>query len=257
MPVPKGQLLTFLYTDDLARSVSFYRDVLDLEPVVDQGAVMIFRVNDGAYLGVADLPNRPRGTDGVMVTFVCDVDTTFARLEARGVTFESPPDLYMHGTVYGAFFRDPDGYRLEIQEFRDARWDALFPLEDDARIYSGAPFEALAGYARAVVDGDHVRVSGTTGFDPATMTFPADVEAQAERCFANIASALAQAGCSLADLVGVRVYCASREEFQRIKPIIKKHCDAARPTNTSIICGLDRDEMRVEVEAVAKRRRPR
>jgi enamine deaminase RidA (YjgF/YER057c/UK114 family) len=160
----------------------------------------------------------------------------------------------MNGTAYGAFFRDPDGYRLEIQEFADPRWDALFPAEDGERIYSGAPFEALAGYCRAVVDGDYVRVSGTTGFDPATMAFPDTVEAQAENCFANIRSALAKAGCTLADLVSVRVYIASREEFQRIKPIIKQHCDAARPTNTSIICGLDREEMRVEVEAIARRR---
>lgn len=254
MAVPKGQLLTFLYTDQLARSVAFYRHVLDLEPVIDQGSVVIFRVNAGAYLGVSDLPHRPRGTDGVMVTFVVDVDATYAKLQARGIAFEGPPALYMDGTVYAAFFRDPDGYRLEIQEFRDPRWDALF-AEDGARIYSGAPFEAQSGYARAVVDGDHVRVAGTTGFDAATMTYPDTVEAQAENCFANIEAALAKAGCTLHDLVTVRVYCASREEFHRIKPIVRKHCDAARPTNASIICGLDREEMRVEVEALAKRRR--
>ena len=126
MTVPKGQLITFLYTDDLPRSVAFYRHVIGLEPVIDQGRVMIFRVNPGAYLGVADLPNRPRGTDGVMVTFVVDVDATAARLEAAGVVWDDPPALRMDGTVYAAFFRDPDGYRLEIQEFRDPRWDALF-----------------------------------------------------------------------------------------------------------------------------------
>ena len=123
---PKGQLLTFLYTDDLPRSVAFYRDTLGLEPVIDQGRVTIFRVNPGAYLGVCDLPNRPRGTDGVMVTFVVDVDETYARLHAKGVAFDGPPGPMMDGTVYAAFFRDPDGYRLEIQEFRDPRWDALF-----------------------------------------------------------------------------------------------------------------------------------
>lgn len=256
MAIPKGQLLTFLYTDQLARSVAFYRHVLDLEPVIDQGAVVIFRVNAGAYLGVSDLPHRPRGTDGVMVTFVCDVDATFAKLQARGVVFEGPPARYMGDTVYAAFFRDPDGYRLEIQEFHDPNWDALF-AHDGARIYSGTPFEAQAGYARAVVDGDYVRVSGTTGFDPATMTFPDGVEAQAERCFGNIEAALRQAGCTLADLVTVRVFCATREELQRIKPIVRKYCDAARPTNTSVLCALDREEMRVEVEAVAKRRPPR
>jgi catechol 2,3-dioxygenase-like lactoylglutathione lyase family enzyme len=124
--IPKGQLITFLYTDDLPRSVAFYRDVIGLEPVIDQGRVTIFRVNPGAYLGVADLPDRPRGTDGVMVTFVVDVDATARRLEAAGVVWDDPPAMRMDGTVYAAFFRDPDGYRLEIQEFRDPRWDALF-----------------------------------------------------------------------------------------------------------------------------------
>ena len=126
MPTPKGQLITFLYTDDLPRSVAFYRDVIGLEPVIDQGRVMIFRVNDGAFLGVSDLPNRPRGTDGVMVTFVVDVDETAKRLEAAGVVWDDPPAMRMDGAVYAAFFRDPDGYRLEIQEFHDPRWDALF-----------------------------------------------------------------------------------------------------------------------------------
>lgn len=253
---PKGQQLTFLYTDDLARAVGFYRHVLDLEPVVDQGRAVLFRVNAGAYLGVCDRSDRPRGTGGVMVSFVCDVDAAYARLRARGVAFEGPPGPQMDGRVYAAFFRDPDGYRLEIQEFRDPAWDALFAATDGARLYSGAPFEAQAGYARAVVVGELVEVSGTTGFDPDTLALPLGVEAQCENGFANIARALAAAGSSLADLVRVRVFCATREEFHRIKPIIKRHCDAARPANTSVICALDQPQMRVEIEATA-RRRPR
>lgn len=253
--VPKGQQLTFLYTDDLKRSVAFYQHVLDLEPVLDQGRAVLFRVNEGAYLGVCDRPDRPRGTDGVMVSFVCDVDATYAKLLARGVVFDGPPGPQMEGRVYAAFFRDPDGYRLEIQAFRDAAWDALFGAGEGARIYSGAPFEAQAGYARAVVAGDLVHVSGTTGFDPETLGFPEDVEAQCENCFTNIARALEQAGSSLEDLVRLRVFCATREEFQRIKPIIKRYSDPARPANTSVLCALDQPIMRVEIEATARRRK--
>ncbi len=245
--------LIFLYTDKLQRSVTFYRDVLDLEPVLDQGRAVLFRVNAGAYLGVCDRPDRPRGTDGVMVSFVCDVDRAYAQLSARGVAFEAPPRLEMDGTVYAAFFRDPDGYRLEIQEFRDPRWTALLAADVGARIYSGVPFEAQAGYARAVVSGNWVHVSGTTGFDPATGAFPASVEEQCENAFANVGYALAQAGSSFDDLVRIRVFCASRDELQRIKPIIKRHCDRARPANTSVICDLDREEMRVEIEVTAYR----
>ena len=251
--IPKGQQLTFLYTDDLARAVAFYRDVLDLEPVVDQGRAVLFRVNAGAYLGVCDRTDRPRGTDGVMVSFVGDVDRVYAKLSARGVVFDGPPGPQMDGRVYAAFFRDPDGYRLEIQEFRDPAWDALFVAGDGERIYSGAPFESRAGYARAVVAGEFVHVSGTTGFDPDTLAFPDDVETQARNCFANIARALEQAGCTLADLVRVRVFAASRAEFHRIKPIIKQYCDAARPANTSVLCELDQPHMRVEIEATARR----
>lgn len=123
---PTGQQITFLYTDDLPRMVSFYRDVMGLRPVIDQGAAVIFQVNEGAYLGVSDLPHRPRGTDGVMVTFVRAVDAEHERLKALGVAFEGPPGLLMGGTVYAAFFRDPEGYRLEIQEFRNPDWDRLF-----------------------------------------------------------------------------------------------------------------------------------
>ena len=251
--VPTGQQLTFLYTDDLSRSVAFYRDVLDLEPVVDQGRAVLFRVNDGAYLGVSDRADRPRGTDGVMVSFVCDVDRVYAKLAARGVAFDGPPGPQMDGTVYAAFFRDPDGYRLEIQEFRDPRWDALFSAADGARIYSGAPFEAQAGYARAVVAGELVHVAGTTGFDPDTLAFPDDVESQCENAFANIARALERAGCGLDDLVRVRVFAASRAEFHRVKPIVKRWCDRARPANTSVVCELDQPWMRIEIEATARR----
>jgi catechol 2,3-dioxygenase-like lactoylglutathione lyase family enzyme len=123
------QQLTFLYTDDLPRAVAFYRDVLGLRPVIDQRAAVLFQVNPGAYLGVCDRPDRPRGTAGVMVTFVCPVDATYRALLAKGVTFDGPPGPQMDGTVYAAFFRDPDGYRLEIQEFRDPRWDALFAAD--------------------------------------------------------------------------------------------------------------------------------
>ena len=121
------------------------------------------------------------------------------------------------------------------------------------RIFSGSPFEEAAGYARAVIDGDRIYVSGTTGFDPATMTFPDGVEAQAEQCFANIAAALAEAGSGLENILRVRIYVASLPEFERIKAIIKANCEAARPANTTIICDLAGPEMRVEVEVTAKR----
>lgn len=120
------------------------------------------------------------------------------------------------------------------------------------RIFSGSPYEDKAGYARAVVIDGWVLVSGTTGFDPDTKELPAGVEAQCENCFRNIAMALEKAGASLKDLVRVLIFVTSREEFERIVPIIRRHCHDARPANTTVIAELVRPEMRVEIEATAR-----
>jgi enamine deaminase RidA (YjgF/YER057c/UK114 family) len=120
------------------------------------------------------------------------------------------------------------------------------------RIYSGSPYEAEAGYARAVAINDWVFVSGTTGFDPDTKVFPADVESQCENCFRNISSALEQAGTSLRNLVRVLIFVTSQQEFERIIPIIKKYCDPARPANTTVFAQLVAPHMRVEIEATAR-----
>jgi enamine deaminase RidA (YjgF/YER057c/UK114 family) len=120
------------------------------------------------------------------------------------------------------------------------------------RVSSGSPFEEMAGYSRAVVDGDMVYVSGTTGYDLDLGGFAPDVEEQAVKAFETISAALADAGTSLENMLRIRVYVASRAEFDRIKPIIKAHCDAARPANTTIICELATEEMRVEFEVTAR-----
>ena len=120
------------------------------------------------------------------------------------------------------------------------------------RISSGSPFEEMAGYSRAVVDGDMVYVSGTTGYDVKAGGFPATVEEQATLAFSTISAALAQAGTSLENMLRIRVYVATREEFERIKPIIKAHCDAARPANTTILCDLATKDMEVEFEVTAR-----
>ncbi len=120
------------------------------------------------------------------------------------------------------------------------------------RIYSDSPFEEIAGYARAVVDGDIVHVSGTTGYDPERNGFAPAVEEQTQTAFANVEAALAKAGTTLENMLRIRVYVASREEFDRAKSIIKLHCDAARPANTTVICDLVTEEMRIEIEVTAR-----
>ncbi len=115
--------LLFLYTDDLPRSATFYGQVLGLPLAMDQGSCKLFRTAPGAILGVCDLAHRERGTKGITVSFLVeDVDATYAALAAKGVVFEGPRTA-MGGQVRGAFFRDPDGYRLKIQSFTDPGWD--------------------------------------------------------------------------------------------------------------------------------------
>jgi enamine deaminase RidA (YjgF/YER057c/UK114 family) len=120
------------------------------------------------------------------------------------------------------------------------------------RIFSGLPNEDKIGYARAAVVEDWVFVSGTTGFDPDTKQYPADVEAQCENCFRNIERALKEAGTSLAGLVRVQIFIANESDFERIAPIIRKHCTPARPTNTTVFARMVSPQMLVEIEATAK-----
>ena len=64
-------------------------------------------------------------------------------------------------------------------------------------ISSGSEFETRIGYSRAIVDGDYVFVSGTTGFNYDTMTISSDPAEQADQCFRNIEKALIEAGYSV------------------------------------------------------------
>ena len=121
------------------------------------------------------------------------------------------------------------------------------------RISSGSSFEALAGYSRAVVDGDWIHVSGTTGFDYATMTISDDLVTQARQVFRNIAKALGEAGASLDDVVRVTYYLPERESFQELAPIFGEHFARARPAATAVICGLVDERMRIEIEVTARK----
>jgi enamine deaminase RidA (YjgF/YER057c/UK114 family) len=95
---------------------------------------------------------------------------------------------------------------------------------------SGSTFEDRIGYARAVVDGDWVHVSGTTGFDYTTMTIPDDVVAQADQCLANIGA-----------------------DFEPCWPVLREYFGDVRPAATMQVCGLADPRMRIEIEVTAHR----
>ena len=121
-------------------------------------------------------------------------------------------------------------------------------------ILSGSTFEEQIGYARAVVDGDWVHVSGTTGFDYSTMTISDDVVEQAEQCVRNIEAALAEAGCGPADVVRVRYLLPERGDFEPCWPVLRRAFGEVRPAATMMVVGLADPRMRIEIEVYARRR---
>ncbi|KAH8758417.1 Endoribonuclease L-PSP/chorismate mutase-like protein [Diaporthe sp. PMI_573] len=122
-------------------------------------------------------------------------------------------------------------------------------------ISSGSAFEAEIGYSRAVVDGDFVFVSGCTGYDYETGAISADVAEQTEQCMANIAAALSEAGAAVADIVRVRYILPDRDDFPKTWPVLRRWLGEVRPAATMIVAGLMKEEMRIEVEVTARRRR--
>jgi enamine deaminase RidA (YjgF/YER057c/UK114 family) len=120
-------------------------------------------------------------------------------------------------------------------------------------VSSGSSFEAEIGYSRAVVDGDWVFVSGTTGFDYATMTISDDVVAQCRQALRNIAAALAEAGATMGDVVRVRYILPRRADFEPCWPVLKEYLGAVRPAATMIEAGLSDPRMKIEIEVTARR----
>jgi len=121
-------------------------------------------------------------------------------------------------------------------------------------ISSGSTFEAQIGYSRAVVDGDWVFVSGTTGFDYAKMTIADDVVAQAEQCLKNIEAALREAGSSLADTVRVTYMLPNGADFEPCWPVLRKYFGQVRPAATMVSAGLADPRMKIEIEVTARKR---
>lgn len=121
-------------------------------------------------------------------------------------------------------------------------------------ISSGSPLEALAGYSRAVVQGDWCFVAGTTGYDYATMTMPDDAGDQTRNAFATIERTLDEAGFALSDVVRATYYCSSSAHWPVVAPVIGAVMANIRPAATALVCGLASPEMKIEIEVTALRR---
>ena len=120
------------------------------------------------------------------------------------------------------------------------------------RISSGSDFEQTYAYSRAVVDGDYVFVSGTTGYDYKRMTISDDVVDQAEQCFVNIAKALSEAGSNLDHIVRINYILPNKHDFPNCTSVLQKYLSAAKPAATMIEAGLLDDAMKIEIEVTAR-----
>jgi len=118
-------------------------------------------------------------------------------------------------------------------------------------ISSGSTFEEQIGYSRAVVVGDWVFVSGTTGFDYGTMTISDDVVEQTAQALANIAAALHQAASSLDEVVRVTYVLPDGALFERCWPATRKAFSSAKPAAMMIEAGLSDPAMKIEIEVTA------
>jgi enamine deaminase RidA (YjgF/YER057c/UK114 family) len=120
-------------------------------------------------------------------------------------------------------------------------------------ISSGSTFEQQIGYSRAVVVGDWVFVSGTTGFDYSTMSISDSVTEQAEQCLKNIEAALQEANASLKDVVRVTYVLPNGAEFEQCWPVLRKYFGEVRPAAMMISAGLADPRMKIEIEVTALR----
>src|ERR1700737_266297 len=122
-------------------------------------------------------------------------------------------------------------------------------------ISTGSPFEKAAGYSRPGIDGHFAFVAGTTGYDYATMTIPADVASQARNCFKTIEAALKDGGFAMADIVRATYYVTDAGDADAVLAVCGETLGDIRPAATIlVVAGLYKPEMKVEIEVTAKRR---
>ncbi|GAB1422332.1 VOC family protein [Anaerolineales bacterium] len=123
MTVAFQSQITFLYTSDLKQSVDFYENILGLRLVVDQGVCKIYETSQAGYLGFCTKAELPADLSMIILTLITDeVDDWYETLSQQGVICENKPKISEAYGVYHFFFRDPMGYRLEIQKFLDPNW---------------------------------------------------------------------------------------------------------------------------------------
>lgn len=120
-------------------------------------------------------------------------------------------------------------------------------------ISSDSEFEAKIAYSRAVVDDDYVFVSGTAGYNYQEMTISENVVEQAEQCFRNIEAALKEAGSSIKDVVRITYILPNKKDFEPCWPVFGKWLGTVRPAATMFEAGLLSEDMKIEIQVIARK----
>jgi len=164
----------------------------------------------------------------------------------------------VHGRVFGQVrpantliggIRLIGDYEVEIEAEAE-----VLDLQERRFISSGSPWEAIAGYSRAVVEGDWVFVSGTVGFEGGTGRIEGDAAQQARRAIDHIEAALQKAQATLRDVVRVVVYVSDRADVPTVSEVVRERLGPARAANTTVCSPLAVPECKVEIEVTARRR---
>jgi enamine deaminase RidA (YjgF/YER057c/UK114 family) len=120
------------------------------------------------------------------------------------------------------------------------------------RVSSGAVWEPVVGYSRAVAAGDFIFVSGCTSIEGAEFVHPGDAAAQTTQCIANVRAALEALGAGLPDVVRTRMFVTDISRWEEYGRAHGTAFGAVQPATSMIgISALVDTRMLVEVEAVA------
>ena len=120
-------------------------------------------------------------------------------------------------------------------------------------ISTGSPFEKAFGYSRAVVDGDLIFISGTTGYDYKTMIMPDDPAEQTRNIFKTVEKVLAEAGSSMSQILRAQYFVTDRSYCEPVLTVCGEVLGDIRPAGAVyIVAGLLRPEMKVEIEITAR-----
>lgn len=120
--LPVDAQITFLPASDLAASREFYEGILGLQLVLDQGACLIFRITEGAFIGVCEHLDPIDGRSVIVTLVAEDVDGWCRAITERGGVIVRGPEHNDRFGIHHAFVLDPDGHHIEIQRFDDPAW---------------------------------------------------------------------------------------------------------------------------------------